>query len=303
MIIEKTFHEVYIHVLRHLLNNGILVAKSKMVENLTFTLSNPENSLINHAKNWNWALHEGLNRMAWEEPRLMNPGTAYMFRPNWKKKLEKEGGRFCYSYGERYFKQIPQILKALKSKSEREAILTMWDDDYLINRYVYKRRPCTIALHFYRYKDKLSCQCFMRTSDVMNMLPYDVFHHTLMQRYIATYLGIEMGFFHFTAGIAYYQKKRDVTGSVKNTLERLLAIDPPETTNNWYFSEEDRKNLVEIQHKMFILDKEEDALNQTLLLDSIYSKNYANAMLYYKYEKTKNGYSVQDLNEFEVIRL
>lgn len=305
------FQEIYKNILIRIEQEGDIIAKAKTISNLSFELTNPQYSLINLRKNWNWALHEGINRMSWEDPFLMNPGTAYQFRPAWKKKLEKEDGEFDYSYGERYAQQIPALLKILKAKTEREAILTVWDDDHLVNRNLYQRRPCTIALHFYRMVNPsgdtiLECQCFMRTSDVMNLLPYDVFHHTLMQRYIASVLGIKMGSFYFTASIAYYQKKRDVTGSVANTIKKLETDSYPVIKHTgWEFSESDRFRLMGFVNEIFVKDDPDFATQNIFpFLESKFSQNYANALLYYYYKKQGSSELEDlDLGEFNMVKL
>lgn len=300
----NNFHETYQEILESMVLHSILYGKMKMVDHLYFTLENPLNPLINIRKNWVWALHEGINRLSFEDPDLQNPGTAYEFRPNWKRKLDKEGGhRFCYSYGQEYQEQIPNIIKKLKSKSEREAILVMWHDWYLeksINK-IMARRPCTLTIHFYFFDQRLHCNVNMRTVDVMNMLPYDVFHHCLLHRHIATELGVNPGLFHFTASFAYYQKKRDTTGSVINTIEALKNSNPPEPIREWQFTDTDRKKLMEVTK--LINDKVNifgGGYNMSGF--SMFGHQYAKALLYlYNKKFRKQPKEVSFLNEFEVI--
>lgn len=281
----NNFKSIYQDILEYMSDHAILYGKTKMIEDLHFTLTQPQHSLIPIKKNWAWALHEGINRLSFEDKTLQNPGTAYIYRPNWKKKLVKEGGKFCYSYGDWYFLQIPQVLKKLKSKSEREAIISVWNQSYLFGGF--ERTPCTLFLHFYFFQNKLNCHCSMRTSDVMNLLPYDVFHHTLLQRYIATVLNVELGSFHFTSSFAYYQKKRDITFSVRNTIFKLEESGPINYSNNWRFYEEDRKILMSMTKRIY-----EKYKIETIFTDydkerlSDFGLRYVKALLYYYDKKT-----------------
>lgn len=295
---NNDFASIYYHILDNMLDYAILYGKTKMIEDLHFTLTDPQRSLVPLKKNWAWAFHEGINRLSFEFSELQNPGTAYKYRPNWNKKLIKEGGRFCYSYGECYSLQVPTILKKLRSKSEREAIVSVWTPEFLSRKF--ERRPCTLFLHFYYVRSKLNCHCSMRTSDVMNLLPYDVFHHTLLQRYLATVLDVELGNFHFTSSFAYYQKKRDVTGSVKNTLTKLREAKPLTYLDDWRFSENDRRGLIGMTR---VINEE---LTSSILeyqrgVFSNFGHNYANALLYYD-KLTRVNIDVSG-SEFHVIYL
>jgi thymidylate synthase len=280
---------------------SILFAKMKMVDNFKFTLLDPTQSLINLRKNWAWALHEGINRLSFEDGSLQNPGTAYKYRPNWKRKLEKEGGKFCYSYGQEYRAQVPAVIQKLRSKSEREAVITMWNNYYL-DRDISKtkpRRPCTLTLHFYFFNGKLNCACNMRTVDVMNMLPYDVFHHTLLQRYIASVLKVDIGVFHFIASFAYYQKKRDETKSVLNTIAKLEDSTIPEVEEDWLFTDDDRKELMGLTRRINDESMFEEGFQPQDL--TLYGTQYAKALLYlYKLKRLKLKQPIK-LKEFEVI--
>jgi len=124
------------------------------------------------------------------------------------------------SYGDCYNFQLPKILKKLKKKGQREAIINVWNYDHLSEST--PRRPCTLTLHFIiNNEDKLNLFVNMRTNDVMNLLYSDVFHHTLLQKYIASELNLKLGSYFHNCSYFYYQKKRDITGSVLNTMKRL----------------------------------------------------------------------------------
>lgn len=294
------FQTIYLSLLKEMVNKSILVAKTKMILDLHFELVDPRLCFINLKKNWIWALHEGINRFSFNKPELMNPGTAHLFRPNWNKKLQKEGGTFCYSYGEVFKRELPIILKKLRSKSEREAIISIWDSKYLDNK-KYPRRPCTLTLHFFIVSNALHCSCNMRTVDVMNLLPYDIFHHTLLQRIIASELNLDLGSFYFNASFAYYQKKRDETNSVINTIDKLSKSEILPFNPDW------RLTLNDIQ---CLSDVTEFSAGMIPSIDVRSLKPYSYPWTYFKAltynsivdnQKTKIIISDSNLYEFQII--
>ncbi|HLD98219.1 MAG TPA: thymidylate synthase [Candidatus Nanoarchaeia archaeon] len=295
---SDNFQEIYIKILQKTLDEGILWAKAKTITPISFTITNPVLSLINHKKNWSWAFVELANRLAFEEKEMQNPGSAWTFRPAWKRKLEKENGEFHYSYGEEYTIQIPHILKKLKLSADREAILTMWKPEYLYIKEM-DRRPCTLNIHFFKIQNKLHCSVYMRTVDIMNLLPYDVFHHTMLQRYLASVLGIELGNFNFNASFGYYQKKRDVTGSVQNTLNALSKTSSLDYCDDWRFGEKER---LEITNIAFRLDRGEGFFYYHNHELSSFGQQYANALIYI-YQKNALLKGSEIINEFKILLL
>jgi thymidylate synthase len=221
---SESINEIYKQLIIRCANKGELEAKTRELTGVHICLEDPTQSLIYLKKNWKWCFQELFDRMSgiFNMPEeYANPGRAYHFRPTWKRKLEKEGGKFHYSYGECYRKQVPAIIQQLKKqKTSREAIINMWHEDYLITQPAYNRRPCTLTIHFLIRDKKLQCYVNMRTNDLVNLLPYDIFHHTFLQRYIAQILGVGLGSYHHFASHMYYPKKRESPG--RNWVENVL---------------------------------------------------------------------------------
>lgn len=304
-----SFNVIYKDILTYIEEYGRLLGKSKSISGLYFKLQNPKCSLIEIRKNWLWCLLEGLSRFTFEDPFFLNPGIAYNYRPNWKKKLEAEGGlKFDYSYGDIYCGQIEQIIKKIR-KGYREAVISVWDSRYLNDR-KYKRRPCTLTHHFFLDDIGLHLNTFMRTNDVMNLLPYDVFHHTLLQRYIATEIGSDLGDYNHFSGQAYYQKKRDITGSVRNAITKLEIIHNGKLSEGSFGEEEVTRILsyVKLMEEQYVREAYENIIANEI--PGNYSFNYSIALLYLYIKKHKTElpilfYEVDklNLNEFNVIKL
>ena len=221
----KNTNNLYLETVKAVRDKGELVAKTRDLMGVQLILEDPTNNLLYYPKNWRWCFQELFDRMSgiWKaDKKYQNPGLAYEYRPAWKRKLAKEDGHFHYAYGECYRKQVPAAIKLLKKeKVTREAIINMWNDEYLCNVPKYNRRPCTLTQQFIRRDDKLHMFVNMRSNDVINLLPYDIFHHTFLQIYIAQQLGIEVGHYHHFATHMYYPKRRELPE--RNFLEKFIS--------------------------------------------------------------------------------
>lgn len=210
-----TFVSLYDNLLNDIRFKGQLVGKTRELMNTQICLTDPRYGILPYDKNWRWAFQELLDRMSYTYgyKQLSNPGRAFIYRPRWEKKLQKEGGKFHYSYGEMFNNQLEEVYKELKSnKSSREAVITLWTPKYLINKKQYLRRPCTLNFHFIIRDKKLHCFVSMRSNDVINLLPYDVFHHSFIQRWLAYRLDLDLGHYYHSSTHSYYPKKREAEG-------------------------------------------------------------------------------------------
>lgn len=208
----------YKKILSQIRHKGDLLGKSKTIFNLYFELD-PDQVLIMPEKNWKWAFVELYDRF---DENFENPGNSYKFRPHWQKKLEAEGGKFCYHYNERLWPGLWDAYYLLKrNRYERDAVVSVFNSSDLV-RESYPRTPCTLGLHFYSDSRKtLNLQVTMRANDVVNLLIYDVFHHSMLLRWMASKLGMKVGKYQHFSTIAYYQKKREERGYI----DRLLKSD------------------------------------------------------------------------------
>ena len=218
----------YKKILSQIRHKGTLLGKSKTIFNLSFEVD-PDQVLIMPEKNWKWTFTELYDRF---DINFENPGTSVQFRPHWKRKLEAEGGTFCYTYNERLWPGLWDAYNLLKrNKYERDAVVNVFSSDDLVRERI-PRSPCTLGLHFYcTDKETVNLQVTMRTNDVVNLLIYDVFHHSMLLRWMASNLGMKVGKYQHSCTIAYYQKKREERGYVDRLLKadiKYYKIDPIE---------------------------------------------------------------------------
>ena len=122
-------------------------------------------------------------------------------------------------YKEEYIEQARAIISVMGSTNVELAAIFGVDD---LVRAKLPRSPCTLGLHFYCVnKEVLNLQATMRTNDVVNLLIYDVFHHSMLLRWMAAELKMKVGKYQHFSTIAYYQKKREERGYI----DRLLKED------------------------------------------------------------------------------
>ena len=255
----SNFTELYIDLLKLIVDAGELEAKTREIFPVAIVLENPEHSLLYHKKNWKWCFQELFDRMSgvFNQPaEYANPGLAAPYRPAWKRKLAKEGGKFHYAYGEVYNTQVPAVIKQLKKqKTTREAIINVWNSNYLEKQLDFNRRPCTLTIHFLIRNKKLHCFVNMRTNDVINLLPYDVFHHTFLQRYIAHELNLDLGSYTHTATHMYYPKRREL----RNYFEKVFFTLENSAATSW--------EIMSTPIKSYTMDKDIEIAYKVLYLN------------------------------------
>lgn len=222
---EESFTRIYLDLIKLVSGKGTLEGKTRDLVAVQLVLLDPERSLLFFDKNWKWCFQEAFDRMSGifsQPPEYANPGLAYKYRSVWEKKLEEEGGKvFCYSYGQIFTETVPAAIRQLKrQRTSREAIIPVWEKVHLTSQSQFNRRPCTLTLHFLIRNKELHAFVNMRSNDIINLLPYDVFHHTLLQRYIAKKLELGLGSYYHFASHMYYPKKREREG--RQFLERTI---------------------------------------------------------------------------------
>ena len=130
--------------------------------------------------------------------------------------LEDES-RYESSFGIRLFSpghQIAYVMKKLKDdKNSRRATASIYvPEDTVLDR---RDTPCAIALQFLIRNGKLDCVCFMRSQSAAMVLPYDIFLFTMIQEWVATTLGTEVGTYsHIAASLHFYENEGELVANV-----------------------------------------------------------------------------------------
>ena len=111
-------------------------------------------------------------------------------------------------YGPRVKDQVPTVIKELvRDPQSRRAVLTVAGDpvrDIPINE-----EPCTIAIQFL-IRGMLHVVAYMRSSDVVWGVPYDVMQFGVLGLAVAACLGVKPGFVYMVGGSVHeYESTKD----------------------------------------------------------------------------------------------
>lgn len=121
------------------------------------------------------------------------------------------------SYGWRLFgpgsnNQIFHLIELIRERGEtRRAVATVYMPDIDSVREPVQGRedevPCTVALQYLPRADKLNAITYMRSQNVVDILPYDIFILTLLHEFVASSLSMGLGEYHHLAGSFHYYLK------------------------------------------------------------------------------------------------
>lgn len=212
-MIYDDINNLYLDILKKLVEDGQLKGKRRELAFLTFSLTNLDKNILFSPfaqRNWPWILREASDRIFGVE----NPGTSFRYSKNWENRIE-DSGYYSYHYANRLNVQMKELLS--KKIQGRDKIVHVWNKDDINLK---GRQPCTIIMQpVMEHDDKLSLVVYMRNNDMINIFPSDVFIHSTYFKYWSTYFGYEYKNLYWVATVAYYQKKRDVL----QFPQRLLA--------------------------------------------------------------------------------
>lgn len=163
----------------------------------------------------NWAKQEFKDRIAVNQK---NPGDATLYSKKWQKMLESNG-KFSYTYGERWTKQLRKVINELKKHiNTRQAILTTWDSNIDLERLGKRRIPCTVSSQFFIRDGYLDQIYYIRSNDAIWILPSDIYQMSMLQKYIAEKVNVQVGQLLYQIGSLHiYKKNADI-------IERKLGI-------------------------------------------------------------------------------
>lgn len=183
------------------------------LQGYSYCITNHSDSLATFEKrkgNMRYLNQEMSDRLS---PNWLNPGKSYHFRSKvWVPFLEK-GGKFSYSYNERYREQLDRICLELHTNPDtRQAVMTVYDRHQDIQSLGGLRRiPCSMHYQFLRRKrngkEFLDIIYVMRSCDFYEHLIYDILLTMRLQEYVSNYLNIVYGnFTHFIGSLHAYKK-------------------------------------------------------------------------------------------------
>lgn len=166
---------------------------TKEIQNFQYTVTQPDLADLSPWISHPWVEHEFGERIS---VAGMNPGRAYMYRPEvWNEFLE-EDGRFAYSYPERIGTQVEGIIDELRlHPNSRQLYLAIWDRAKDPSRRGKRRVPCSLGYYFLNRQGRLDITYMMRSCDFHTHWANDVYLARRLQEYVAARTNIQPGLF------------------------------------------------------------------------------------------------------------
>lgn len=190
-------------------------------------LDQPE-ALFAFSNSKDWADAEFKERI---DPEGTNPGKAWTLRPNvWEEFLNDEGC-FDYTYGERIYNAIQEVITLLKGDPDtRKAIIPVFNGngfDDTLHLDGSKRIPCSMYYDLMirtnpQGEKQLNICYHQRSSDFITHFGNDVYLAWRLMEYIANEVGVKPGYLFHTIDSLHSYKKDWV--DLKTSLSTFLSI-------------------------------------------------------------------------------
>ena len=191
-------------------NVGIDFDDTKAIFNVGFYIQNPMSNLITDKdRNWKWDYAEA----EWQWyltglPNIKMLGEIYGKIPEiWKRMADKEGYvNSNYGYQWQRDNQIDNVIAMLKTNpNTRQATISIYDGKEIDNGTYEFDTPCTYAIQFTVFKDKLDMCVTMRSNDLWYGFCNDQYCFSKLQELVATEVGLPIGeYYHFAHNLHLY---------------------------------------------------------------------------------------------------
>ena len=223
----NTFDYIYRAVCSRLLDEGTNVGNTRELNNVSFTLTDIRNNVVNIR---NISKSYLFGELLWYMTARDDIDFIQKFSGFWGR-ISDDGVHSNSAYGHILFKrhgfdQVEKIIELLKTdKHSRRAVLNFNVPN--VNVIETKDEICTIALQMYIRDNKLHCTGIMRSNDIWLGTPYDVAFFTELQKYIAHRVGVDYGSYtHFVTSIHVYDRNfEDLAEVVTRDAETRLTVD------------------------------------------------------------------------------
>jgi len=144
--------------------------------------------------------------LQWISDEAINPGRAFMEEPErWSPHLVC--GKFTYTYNERLRGNLRELIKLLREQQDtRRAFLPIWRNEDRMRAAGPTDVPCVIGFHFQVTEGYLNLTTIMRSLDIINCLPNDVYLSIRLLEYVAREVDIKIGIFLLWSSNAHIKK-------------------------------------------------------------------------------------------------
>jgi len=200
----KNAQEAFEHYYNLISETGVDFDSTKTLFNQGFTILNPlDNNINTNYRDWN---HKYADR-EWNWYLSGNPNAEEISKhaPIWKKMMDSNGNvRSNYGWQWQRSYQLDTVIAKLKNNNKtRQAAISIYDGKE-INTYT-KDTPCTYAVQFTIYDNKLNMAVMMRSNDLWYGFCNDQYCFSKLQELVSNEINIEIGeYYHFAHNLHVY---------------------------------------------------------------------------------------------------
>lgn len=205
-------NDIFKQISYHLILTGEKVSPRGLetleLQNVFIELENPKKSVITLPER-KLSMKYLKGELKWYMSQDLSIKNIVKYSKFWKKIADKNG-MINSNYGNIVFNnnnfQWDWCIKRLKNdKSSRQALI-----NYNQPKYKYKGNKdfvCTIAQQFLIRNNKLDSIVFMRSQDLIYGFSYDIIWFTLLQKWMAREVGVELGkYYQFDTSLHVYKR-------------------------------------------------------------------------------------------------
>lgn len=220
----------YADLAKELIENGNRVGDTFELNNVSFTLLNPDKNIPFSRSNkdiFGVSLSYMLGELTWYLSGDNSVSYIGKFGSLWKR-ISDDGLTNNSAYGDiienrHNFNQLELVIDILsKDPNSRRAVININVPNP--KAFETKDEPCTIALQFFIRNNKLNMTTVMRSNDIWFGTPYDIIYFTILQQIIALKLKVELGTYTHVANSfhVYDRNVADVLTATKNKTTYFL---------------------------------------------------------------------------------
>lgn len=209
-MVFKNSNEAFNYYYDFISKNGIVTRDTKAIFNVGFQIENPLDNLITD-NNRDWSLTYAFAEWQWylsADRSIYKLKELYGSVPKiWQNIADKNGlvnsNYGAYWFGNNQYDKVVDILK--KDPESRRASLSIYNADN-IDQYE-KDTPCTYAINFTIFNNKLNMTVMMRSNDLWFGFCNDQYCFSKLQEKMSKDLDIEVGtYFHFVNNLHIYNR-------------------------------------------------------------------------------------------------
>ena len=207
----KNANAAFEDLLDYVIQDGIDFDNTKALFNCGFYIQNPLDNHITH-KQRDWKLEYAEAEWQWYlsgDRNIKKLGDLYGKIPTIWQRMADSFGNVMSNYGWQWQRnhQIDYVVGKLREEpNTRQAAISIYDCKEF-ERYR-KDTPCTYAIQFTRFEDKLNMSVYMRSNDIWYGFCNDQYQFSSLQKMIAERLSIDVGwYYHHAHNMHLYNDK------------------------------------------------------------------------------------------------